>query len=310
MTPLRQRFTQDLQLRNYSPGTIDVYVRAVASFAAHFGRSPERLDSEHARQYQMYLLEQKVSWCRFNQAVCALRLLYRVTLRRPDLVPLIPYGTKPKPLPCVLSMDEVRRLFDCVCDPFYLMILQTAYAAGLRVSEVVCLKLSDIDAQRMALHVRCAKGRKDRLAPLSVVLLARLRQYRREYRPRDWLFPGQAAGTHISTGQVQRICHRAVLASGISKKASVHTLRHSYATHLPEQGADLATLQKLLGHNQLSATLRYTHVEQSHLQRVVSPPDTLAAESPVAGEPPCLTPPRMSEPSSGGTPGGPEAPGG
>ena len=308
MTPLRQRFTQDLQLRNYSPRTIDCYVRAVAAFALHFGRTPEQLDAEHVRQYQMHLLEQKASWCRFNQAVCALRLLYKVTLRRPELVPLIPYGKKPKPLPCVLSMDEVRRLFDSVCDPFYLMILQTAYAAGLRVSEVVALKVSDIDAQRMALHVRCAKGRKDRLVPLSAVLLARLRQYWRQYRPRDWLFPGQEPGKHISQGQVQRICHRAVLASGISKKASMHTLRHSYATHLLEQGADLPTLQKLLGHNQLSTTLRYTHVEQSHLQRVVSPLDTLAAQSPAAEGPPCPTPPWMSEPSSASTPSEPETP--
>jgi integrase/recombinase XerD len=310
VTPLRQRFSQDLQLRNYSPRTIDCYVRAVAAFAAHFGRSPEHLDGEHVRQYQMHLLEQKASWCRFNQAVSALRLLYKVTLRRPELAGRIPYGKKPKALPCVLSMDEVRRLFEAVTDPFYLLILQTAYAAGLRVSEVVCLKVTDIDAQRMALHVRCAKGKKDRLVPLSAVLLSRLRQYWREYRPKDWLFPGQTPGQHISTGQVQRICHKAVLASGITKKASMHTLRHSYATHLLEQGADLPTLQKLLGHNQLSTTLRYTHVEQSHLQRVVSPLDTLAAQSPLPGESPCLTPAWMSEPSSASTPSEPAAPGG
>jgi integrase/recombinase XerD len=308
MTPLRQRFTQDLQRRNYSPRTIDCYVRCVAAFALHFGRSPEDLGGEHVRQYQMHLLEQKTSWCRFNQAVCALRCLYRLTLQRPELMPLIPYGKKPKTLPCVLSMDEVRRLFDALTDPFYLMIVQTAYAAGLRVSEVVALKVSDIDSQRMALYVRCAKGQKDRLVPLSAVLLSRLRQYWRQYRPSDWLFPGQEQGKHISTGQVQRICHRAVLASGISKKASMHTLRHSYATHLLEQGADLPTLQKLLGHNQLSTTLRYTHVEQSHLQRVVSPLDTLAGQSPVVEDQPCVIPPWMSGPSSGSSPGESEGP--
>jgi integrase/recombinase XerD len=305
MTPLRQRFLQDLQLRNYAPKTVDVYVRCVAAFARHFGRSPEHLGAEHVRLYQLHLLEQRASWSRFNQAVCALRFLYSVTLQRPDLVPLIPFGKKPKPLPCVLSADEVRRLFDSVGDPFYLMILQTAYAAGLRVSEVIRLKVSDIDAQRMVLHVRCAKGRKDRLVPLSVVLLDRLRQHWRAHRPREWLFPGQTPAGHISQSQVQRICHRAVLAAGISKKASMHTLRHSYATHLLEGGTDLATLRKLLGHNQLSTTLRYTHVEQSHLQRTISPLDTLAAPSPVAEDPPCAIPPWMSAPSSGDTPSAP-----
>jgi site-specific recombinase XerD len=300
MTPLRQRFTEDLQRRNYSPRTIDCYVRCVAAFAGHFGRSPEHLDGEHVRLYQMHLLEQKTSWCRFNQTVCALRFLYSVTLQRQDLLDKIPYGKKPRSLPCVLSQDEVRRLFDSVTDPFYLMILQTAYAAGLRVSEVVRLQVTDIDAKRMTLHIRLAKGGKDRLVPLSLVLLERLRQYWREHRPRTWLFPGQTPGTHISQGQVQRICHRCVLASGINKKASMHTLRHSYATHLLEQGADLPTLQKLLGHNQISTTLRYTHVEQSHLHRTISPLDTLAA-SPAAEDPSCASPAWISDASSGNT---------
>jgi integrase/recombinase XerD len=300
MTPLRQRFTQDLQLRNYAVRTIKIYVAAVANFALHFNQSPERLDAEHIRQYQLHLLRQHVSWSRFNQTVCALRVFYRITLRRPNVVKMIPYGKKPKALPAVLSPEEVRRLFDAVAgNRFYLMILQTAYAAGLRLSEVVSLRVTDVDAQRGVLHIRCAKGRKDRLVPLSGVLLERLRQHWREYRPREWLFPGQGAG-HISTGQVQRICHRAVRAAGITKKASMHTLRHSYATHLLESGTDLATLQKLLGHNQLSTTLRYTHIEQSHLQRTISPLDTLPG-SPIATaveEPSWQAPPWISEPSS------------
>lgn len=305
MTPLRQRFTQDMQRRNYAARTVDCYVRCVAAFARHFGRSPEHLGAEHVRLYQMHLIEQKASWSRFNQAACALRLFYRVTLLRPELIPQVPFGKKPKPLPCVLSADEVRRLFDAVADPFYLAVLQTAYAAGLRVSEVIRLKLGDVDAGRMALHVRCAKGRKDRLVPLSAVLLDRLRQHWRRYRPAEWLFPGQTAAGHISQAQVQRVCRRAVLAAGITKKASMHTLRHSYATHLLESGTDLATLQKLLGHNQISTTLRYVHLGQSHLQKTISPLDTLPTQPPAPEVQPCPPPPWMSEPSCVATPGVP-----
>jgi integrase/recombinase XerD len=307
MTPLRQRFIHDLQIRNYAPRTISTYVAAIAAFARHAGRSPEQLDAEHVRQYQLHLLGQRASWSRFNQAVSALRLLYAVTLRRADMVPLIPYGKKPKVLPAVLSPDEIRRLFAAVTDPFYLLILQTSYAAGLRVSEVVRLKLHDIDAQRMTLHIRCAKGHKDRLVPLSEVLLGRLRQYWQQYRPRDWLFPGQDGLAPISIGQVQRVCHRAVRACGLRKKASMHTLRHSYATHLLEAGVNLVTLQKLLGHSQISTTVRYTHIEQSHLLKTVSPLDTLGL-APGAGESSCPLPPWMSAPSSAAGPQTPESP--
>lgn len=303
MTPLRQRLIDDLRLRNYAPKTITTYVAAVAHFAKHFDQSPEQLDAEAVRQYQLHLLSQGASWSRFNQAVCALRFLYRVTVQRPEPLPVLPYGKKPRTLPAVLSPEEVARLFAAVADPKHRLILQTAYAAGLRVSEVVRLQVGDIDAARMVLHIRGAKGRKDRLVPLSAVLLERLRAYGRQRRPRPWLFPGQRPGRHLCIGQVERICHRAVRAAGITKKASMHTLRHSYATHLLEGGVDLATLQKLLGHNQLSTTVRYTHVQEAHLRQVRSPLDTLPGVPPAAGggpveEPPC----RMSEPSSGSTP--------
>jgi integrase/recombinase XerD len=302
MTPLRQRFVHDLQLRNYAPRTISCYTDAVARFAAHFGRSPEQLGPEHTRLYQLHLLEQRVSWCRFNQAVCALRLLYRLTLGRPEVVVALPYGKKDRPLPCVLSPDEVARLFAAVSQPRDLLLLQTAYAAGLRVSEVVRLQVGDVDSQRMLLHVRRSKGRKDRLVPLSAVLLERLRDHWRRYRPRTWLFPGQTPAGHLSIGHVQRLCQRAVRAAGIAKKASMHTLRHSYATHLLEGGTDLATLQKLLGHNQLSTTVRYTHVEQSHLQRAGSPLDTLPDSPARAGGQACPSPVWTSEPSSAAGP--------
>jgi integrase/recombinase XerD len=302
MTPLRQRLTHDLQLRNYAPKTVSAYVSAVARFARHFGRSPDRLGPEEVRQYQLHLLGQGASWSRFNQAVCALRFFYSVTLRRPDAVALIPYGKKPKPLPDVLSPEEVCRLFAAVAEPRYRLILQAAYACGLRVSEVVRLRVGDVDAQRMVLHVRCAKGRKDRLVPLSPALLDRLRAYWREYRPRPWLFPGRAPAGHLSVGQVQRVCHRAVRACGLTKRASMHTLRHSYATHLLEAGTDLATLQRLLGHNQLSTTLRYAHLRQEHLQRVPSPLDTLPGLPAARGGDAWDTPAWMSGPSSDGPP--------
>jgi len=215
---------------------------------------------------------------------------------------MIPYGKKPKVLPAVFSREEVARLFDSVAEPRYRLLLQTAYAAGLRVSEVVGLHLGDIDSQRMILHIRAAKGGKDRLVPLSALLLQRLRDYWRRYRPQRWLFPGQMPDSHLSIGQVQRICHQAVRAAGITKKASMHTLRHSFATHLLESGTDLATLQKLLGHNQLSTTLRYTHIQEPHLQQVRSPLDTLPGWPPLAEAAAEVQPCTISEPSSPASP--------
>jgi integrase/recombinase XerD len=286
MTPLRQRYTEDLQLRNYSPRTIDTYVGRVALFARHFGRSPEHLGAEHVRAYQLHLIEKRASWSQFNQAVCSLRFLYSVTLQRPDMVQSIPFGKRPRPLPAVFSQDEVRRLFDAIDEPRFRVLLQTTYACGLRVSEVVRLKPGDIDGQRLLLHVRCGKGGKDRLVPLSQALLDHLRGYWRQHRCADWLFPGKAPTGHISVSCVQRLCRRAVRACGIAKKACVHTLRHSYATHLLERGVDLPTLQKLLGHNHLTTTLRYTHVQQSHLCSTASPLDTLLARPEPPPRPP------------------------
>ena len=302
MTPLRQRLIDDLRIRNYAPRTITTYVAAVARFARHFQQSPQQLHAEHVRQYQLHLLQQHASWSRFNQTVAALRFLYAVTLQRPDIVTMIPYGKKPKTLPSVLSRDEVTRLFQAVSESRYRLLLQTAYAAGLRVSEVVALQVTDIDSQRLLLHIRAAKGHKDRLVPLSARLLQQLRDYWRRYRPPHWLFPGQKPDAPLSIGQVQRICRQALRAAGITKKASMHTLRHSYATHLLEAGTDLATLQKLLGHNQLSTTLRYTHIQEPHLQQVRSPLDTLPGLAPQPPRPLEVPPCWMSEPSSDDSP--------
>ena len=301
MTPLRQRLIHDLQLRNYSPRTVECYVSAVAHFARHFGRSPEHLDAEHVRLYQLHLLARKTSWSRFNQAVCALRFLYKHTLNQPDLVRMIPYGKKPRSLPSVLSPDEVRCFFACINLPWFLMLVQLTYACGLRLGEVIRLRVPDVDSARMLIHVRCAKGRKDRLVPLSAALLGLLRDYWRQYRPHDWLFPSPRKGKHLNHGSVQRLFRRFLQASGITKKASMHTLRHSYATHSLEAGCDLASLQKLLGHNQLSTTLRYVHLGQAHLQRRACPLDTLLG-SPAVESQGCVIAPSTSAASCATTP--------
>jgi site-specific recombinase XerD len=297
MTPLRQRFIEDMQRRNLAARTVSTYTSAVAAFARHFGRSPEHLDAEHVRLYQLHLIAQGASWSRFNQAVCALRLLYGMTLRRPDVVETIPFAKKPRTLPAVLSPGEVSRLLAAAADDRFAALLQVTYGCGLRVSEVTRLRVADIDAARRVLHIRGGKGGKDRLVPLSPVLLQRLRDYWRKHRPGDWLFPGARPGSPLSIGQVQRQCRQAVLAAGIAKKASMHTLRHSYATHLLEAGTDLATLQRLLGHNQLSTTLLYIHLRQDHLHRTISPLDTLPEPSALE-DPAWLMPPSTSGPSS------------
>jgi integrase/recombinase XerD len=296
MTPLRQRFIEDMQRRNYAERTVASYTDAVAKFARHFDCSPAFLDAEHARQYQLHLIDQSYSWSTFNQAVCAIRLLYKLTLDRPGMVEAVPFGKKPKTLPAVFSKPEVAHVLACAVDDRFAVMLQAAYGCGLRISEVTHLRIADIDSQRMVLHIRCAKGHKDRLVPLSRLLLRRLRDYWRAHRPSDWLFPGQKAGCPISTGQVQRLCRLTLQAAGISKQASMHTLRHSYATHVLEAGADLPTLQKLLGHNQLSTTLLYVHLSQEHLLRTPSPLDSLA-EACASEDALWTIPPLTSEPS-------------
>jgi site-specific recombinase XerD len=301
MTPLRQRFLDDLRRRNYSPRTLESYAAAVAAFARYFGCSPQHLNGEHVRQYQLRLIAQGASWSRFNQTVCALRFLYRFTLHRPGVVEMIPYARKPRVLPAVLSQAEVARLIGAAAslDDRFAVLLQLAYGCGLRLSEVTHLKVADIDSARRVLHVKGGKGAKDRLVPLSAVLLERLRDYWRAHRPADWLFPGARPGRPLSTGQVQRLCRQAVLSAGITKKASMHTLRHSYATHLLEAGCDLLTLQKLLGHNHVATTTLYTHLRQDHLQKAGSPLDTLPPLF-ALGDLPWTKPPSTSGPSSAG----------
>jgi site-specific recombinase XerD len=275
MTPLRQRFLDDMRLRNYSPRTIEAYVAGVARFARHFGRSPELLGPEEVRAFQLHLLQHKTSWSQFNQVVSALRLFYRITLARPDVVTIIPYGKRPKALPSVLSPDEITQLFAAAHAGQQVMLLHTAYACGLRLSELISLEVTDIDSRRMLVQVR-GKGNKDRLIPLSVRLLGELRQWWSTHRSPRWLFPGKTPQGHISSGGVQRLFQKVLARAKLRKHASMHTLRHSYATHLLEAGVDVVTLQKLLGHNDLQTTARYLHLSSHQLHKTPSLLDLLA----------------------------------
>ncbi len=261
MSILRQRMIEDLRVRNYSERTVETYVTRVAKFARHFGKSPDLLGPEEIRLYQLHLLETRPgSWSVFNQTVCALRFLYGVCLRREWTFQQIPFPKQQRKLPVVLSRVEVARLLVAVPNVKHRTVLETIHAAGLRLSEALHLRAEDVDSQRMALRVRLGKGGKDRYAPLSGTLLGRLREYWKQCRPSGWLFPGREGGSPLTHSSVQRVCKRAALRAGLSKRVSPHTLRHSFATHLLEAGTDLKTIQVLLGHRSLNTTSVYLHV--------------------------------------------------
>ncbi len=280
MTTLRQRMIDDLKLRNYSPRTIEAYVSRIVAFAKFHRRSPEQLGPEDVRTFQMHMINAGTSWSLFNQTVCALKFLYRVTLRVPWPVEQIPYGRKPRPLPVVLSQDEVVRLIEAVPQAVHRMALLTAYAAGLRISETMALRVEHIDSARMLIHVEQGKGQKPRLVPLSEVLLRRLRTYWRDQRPRvpgsTWLFPSDDPTKPVHATTIEKACQRARVTAGLSKHATPHTLRHCYATHALEAGVDLRTVQALLGHANLSTTAIYTHVQRKLVTATRSPLDAIA----------------------------------
>lgn len=279
MTPLRQRFIDDLRLRNRAARTIQTYVERVAAFAKHFGRSPEQLGAEEVRLFQLHLLQQRRSWSTFNQSVCALRFLFGVTLGRSELLPMIPFGKRPKTIPAVLAAKEVASLLDAADFRRDRVLLQVAYGCGLRLDELLHLQVADIDSARMVLLVRHGKGAKERLVPMSPRLLAELRAYWRRERPGAWLFPGQKADGTLSAGNIQRRFQELVGRVGLTKRCSMHTLRHSYATHLLEAGVDLLTLKALLGHNSLHTTARYLHVSTLRLTQTPSLLDLLVVPS-------------------------------
>ena len=281
MTSLRQRMLADMKLRNYAPGTQRLYITRVARFAAHYGQCPSKLGPAEAKKYFHHLIgTEKVSWSFFNQAVCALRFLYQVTLERPEMIPHLPYPRQEKRLPTVLSEEEVTRFFGAVTHPRDRVALMALYAAGLRVSEVLGLKPDDIDNDRMLIHVRLAKGRKDRMVMLSSTLREELDFYIRWARPHHWLFPGANPNEHLHSRTLQRACGLTGERAQISKRVTPHVLRHSFATHLLDAGTDLRVIQTLLGHRSIEYDSIYTHVSTRRLQATTSPLDRLQNLSP------------------------------
>jgi integrase/recombinase XerD len=275
MTMLRQRMLEDLRVRNYAARTQKTYIAEVAKFARHFGRSPDQLEQEDIRRYQVHLVNHAVSWSLFNQAVCALRFFYRTTLGKDWAVKHIPFAKTPSKLPVVLSREEVQQLFEKIENIKHLAMLMLAYSAGLRLSELAHLRVIEIDSKRMTTHVRHGKGRKDRILPLSPLVLIILREYWRETKPRDWLFNGKWKDRPITVSSIQKVMARAVTNAGIKKCISMHSLRHSFATHHLEAGTNLRTLQLLMGHSHMQTTSRYLHVSVAKLREAKSPLDHL-----------------------------------
>lgn len=273
---LTQRMADDMLLRNMSQKTIDAYTYHVGRFARFLGTSPEQAAPEDVRSFQIHLIkERNVGWSSFNQAVCGLRFLYRITFPRPWAVQMVPFGKKPKTLPVVLSGDEVSQLLSCVRNIKHHTFLLTLYAAGLRLSEAAQLTIADIDSQRMQLKVTLGKGAKERRVPLSPRLLQQLREYWKHERPSTWLFPGRTHDVSLSSTTIQKVFKTAVTKTGLQKNITPHTLRHSYATGLLEAGVDLLTISQLLGHRSFSTTMVYLHVRRTHLNAVPSPLDWL-----------------------------------
>jgi site-specific recombinase XerD len=281
MTPLRQRMLEDMAVRNLADNTQAAYIHQVVAYAKHFDRSPEELGTEDIRAYQVYLTQTRMlSPSSVSVATGALRFLYKVTLKRTWAIEEIPMPKRPFTLPVILSREEVMRFLDAVGSLKHRTILMTAYAAGLRVSEVTHLKVTDIDSQRMMLRVDQGKGRKDRYVMLSPRLLDELRAYWKAAQPRLWLFPGDLPGQPITRDAVGQACQKAHRASGIQKPITPHSLRHAFATHLLESGTDVRTIQLLLGHRSLATTSRYLKVAASTICATASPFDLLPKVEP------------------------------
>jgi len=283
MSPLRRRMIEDMTIRKFAPKTQHDYLQRVENFTAYLGRSPDAASSEDVRRYQLHLTASGVGVPTVNQTVSTLRFFFKVTLGRPDLVERTAFVREPRKLPVVLSPEEVMRLLDAAPGLKYKAALSVAYGAGLRVSEVVALKVGDIDSKRMIIRVEQGKGRKDRYVMLSPHLLKLLRAWWRAARPQGWLFPGRNPVQPMTTRQFNRACHAAADMAGIGKPVSMHTLRHSFATHLLEQNIDIRVIQVLLGHAKLDTTALYTRVATKTIQQVMSPLDRITLTQP---EPP------------------------
>ena len=280
ISPLRQRMIDDMTIRNMSPNTKNIYISAVARFSAYHRRSPDQLGLEDIRDYHLHLVSRNLKPTTINPIMGALRFFYGTTLGQKHIVDEIPYARRADALPAVLSREEVERLLKTVRNLKMRTAFITIYAAGLRVSELVALTSRDIDSTRMVIAVRHGKGGKDRYVMLSEQLLGILRDYWKRTRPTHWLFPGPDPLQPVTTRSLQRVFHAAAEAAGLDKNVTVHTLRHSFATHLLEQRVDIRVIQGLLGHRNINSTTRYTRVAVDTIRQIQSPLEQLNIESP------------------------------
>jgi site-specific recombinase XerD len=270
----------DLKLAGYSPSTRKIYLLYARLFAKHHMRSPAEMGEEEIRQYLLHMVEnKKISRETYRQIRAAVIFLYSVTLKRQTEVEHLPVRRKKVKLPVVLSGTEVAALLRAIRRPNYRAIVMAQYAGGLRISEACRLRAEDIDSKRMVIHVRAGKGGRDRYTVLSERFLTDLRDYWREHRPTEWLFPGKTAVGHACPETVRKVFHTAVAVANISKKITPHSLRHCFATHLLESGVDIAVVQALLGHGSLRATEVYAHISVEHIGRIKSPLDLLGTRA-------------------------------
>lgn len=276
MGALRKQMDGDLVVRGMSVRTREAYVGAVAKLAKYYGRSPDRISEQEVQSYLLHLIEERrLSWSSCNIAAQGLRFFYRVTLKRSETQFCVPTARQPQKLPQILSRDEVAALIGKTADLKQRAILMSAYGAGLRLTEICHLKVSDIDSRRMTIRVEQGKGAKDRYTLLSPRLLAELRRYWQVHRPSAWLFTGRDPERAISEHTVHRLYHAAKRRARIVKEGGIHSLRHAFATHLLEAGVDIHTIQRLMGHGHISSTQRYLHVAGKHLARTPSPLELL-----------------------------------
>jgi site-specific recombinase XerD len=275
ISPLRRRMIEDMSIRKFASKTQHDYVQRVKDLAAFLGRSPDTAKPEDVRRFRLHLASSGAGAPKINATVSALRFFFKITLDRPDLAKHLSFVHEPRKVPVVLSPEEVARFLEAAPSIKYKAALSAAYGAGLRVSEVVSLKVSDIDSKRMMLRIEQGKGHKDRHAMLSPVLLELLRDWYRIGRPQGWLFPGQNPTNPMTTRQLTRACHAAAQIAEITKRVTPHTLRHSFATHLLEQNIDIRVIQVLLGHAKLETTALYTRVATNTIREVMSPLDRI-----------------------------------
>jgi integrase/recombinase XerD len=275
MTPLRKRFIDDLRLKNFSDGTIKVYVQAVEKFAKFLGRSPDESTAEDVREFLIHELDRGLSRSYIVIQQNALRHLYLDTLGRTDELKAVPRPKRERRLPVVLSREEVQRLFAVVKNLKHKALFMVAYDAGLRLSEILNLRIEDIDSQRMVIRIRQGKGKKDRYGRLSPGLLGLLREYWRAYRPESLLFPGAHPKKRYDLATPGHILKKLCRKAGITKRVTMHTMRHSFATHLLEAGTNLHVIQRLLGHSNIQTTCLYTHISIEDLRAAPSPMELL-----------------------------------